>query len=85
MLSCKEITENANSYLDKELPFFTRMKVKLHLSMCIHCRRYVDQLNTTIRTLGNLKKADETVSEDVVDNVVNSLKQINQDSTKLDS
>ena len=37
MLSCKDITENANSYLDKELPFFTRMKVNLHLMMCVHC------------------------------------------------
>ena len=82
MLSCKDITENANAYLDKELPFFTRMKVKLHLSMCIHCRRYVDQLNTTIRALGNLNKADETVSEHVVDDVVSRLKQVNQDTTK---
>ncbi|MEJ2178887.1 MAG: zf-HC2 domain-containing protein [Gammaproteobacteria bacterium] len=84
MLSCKDITENANAYLDKELPFFTRMKVKLHLSMCIHCRRYVDQLNTTIRALGNLNKADETVSEHVVDDVVSRLKQVNQDTTKSD-
>jgi len=84
MLSCKEITENANSYIDKELPFFTRMKVKLHLSMCIHCKRYVEQLNMTIRTLGNLKKADEMVSEEVVDNVLNNLKQVNRDSGKLD-
>jgi len=84
MLSCKDITENANAYLDKELPFFTRMKVKLHLSMCIHCRRYVDQLNTTIRALGNLNKADETVSEHVVDDIVSRLKQVNQDTTKSD-
>jgi len=84
MLSCKDITENANSYLDKELPFFTRMKVNLHLMMCVHCKRYVEQLNATIRTLGNLKRADETVSEEVVDNVVNNLKQVNRDSTKLD-
>ena len=85
MLSCKNITEEANSYLDKERPFFTRMKVKMHLAICVNCRRYVDQLNTTIQALRNLKRADDDiVSEDVVDNVVNNLKQVRQESSKPD-
>ena len=84
MLSCKDITENANSYIDKELPFFTRMKVKMHLMMCVHCKRYIDQLNTTILALGQLRRADETVSEEIVDNIVNNLKNVNQQSTKPD-
>lgn len=84
MLNCKNITEEANSYLDKELPFFTRMKVKMHLAMCVNCRRYVDQLNTTIQALRNLKGSDEIVSEDVVENIVNNLKQVRHESSKAD-
>ena len=84
MLNCKNITEEANSYLDKELPFFTRMKVKMHLAMCVNCRRYIDQLNTTIQALGNLKRADETVSDQVVEDIVSSLKQVNRDTGKND-
>ncbi|MGD8884714.1 MAG: zf-HC2 domain-containing protein [Gammaproteobacteria bacterium] len=81
MLSCKEITENANSYLDKELPFFTRMKVKLHLKMCVHCRRYVDQLQMTIEALKSMKP-DDAVSDEVVDNIVRSMKDCQQQSDK---
>ena len=84
MLNCKNITEEANSYLDKELPFFTRIKVKMHLAMCVNCRRYIDQLNTTIQALGNLKRADETVSDQVVEDIVSSLKQVNRDTGKND-
>ena len=84
MLNCKNITEEANSYLDKELPFFTRMKVKMHLAMCVNCRRYIDQLNTTIQALGNLKRADETVSDQVVEDIVSSLKQVKRDTGKND-
>jgi anti-sigma factor ChrR (cupin superfamily) len=81
MLSCKEITEKANSYLDKELPFYTRMQVKLHLMMCVHCQRYIHQLRATINALGKLKK-DTPVSEHVVDDIVTSLHQMQQKPDK---
>ena len=81
MLSCKEITEKANSYLDKELPFYTRMQVKLHLMMCVNCQRYLDQLRITISALGKMKK-DSPVAEHVVDNIVNNLNQLHKHSDK---
>lgn len=81
MLSCKEITEKANSYLDQELPFFTRMQVKLHLMMCEHCQRYVNQLRITISTLGKLRK-DTPVSQQAVDDIVGSLRQFQKNSEK---
>jgi hypothetical protein len=76
MLSCKDITEKANHYLDKDLSFFARLKVKMHLRMCIHCQRYVDQLNTTILVLGQMKKTD-TTNDSTVDAIVESLKEHN--------
>ncbi|KPJ87403.1 MAG: hypothetical protein AMJ53_18200 [Gammaproteobacteria bacterium SG8_11] len=62
MLSCKDITEQANSYLEKELPFTKRLGVRLHLFMCLHCRHYIEQLQTTIQTLSRMKK-DEPVDD----------------------
>ena len=73
MLSCKEITENANKYLEKDLPLFTRLKVKMHLKMCIHCQRYVEQLQTTIQLLGKMKQPVST-DEHTVDDIVTNLK-----------
>ncbi|MGD8569965.1 MAG: zf-HC2 domain-containing protein [Gammaproteobacteria bacterium] len=81
MLSCKEITENANSYLDRELRFITRVKVKMHLLLCENCRRYMDQLQLTIQSLSKFRR-DDTVSDDVVDKVVRSMKDCEHPSDK---
>ncbi len=54
MLSCREITELATAYTEGALPFMTRWKFRLHLSMCGPCRRYVKQLRLTAATLGHL-------------------------------
>lgn len=51
MLSCREVTEMANAYLDRELSWSTRAQFRLHLMMCKHCRRYVDQLAKTVTLL----------------------------------
>lgn len=73
MLSCKDITENANKYLEKDLPFFVRLKVKMHLKMCIHCQRYVEQLQTTIQLLGKMKQPVNT-DDTTIDDIVNIIK-----------
>ena len=73
MLSCKEITEKANEYLEKDLPFFVRLKVKMHLKMCIHCQRYVEQLQTTIQLLNKMKQSTAT-DDSTVDGMVNFIK-----------
>ena len=80
MLSCKDITENANKYLEKDLPFFVRLKVKMHLKMCIHCQRYVQQLQATIELLGRMK---QPVNTD--DQTVNDIVKIIKNSDKNDS
>ncbi|MCI0507854.1 MAG: zf-HC2 domain-containing protein [Gammaproteobacteria bacterium] len=81
MLNCKDITKKANGYLDKELPYFTRLQVKLHLLVCVHCQRYINQLRATIRALGKLKK-DTSVSGQVIDDIVNTLKHARQNLDK---
>ena len=55
MLTCKDITNLASDYIDKNLPPLAKMKVKMHLFMCHRCRNFVNQLNTTVNTLKNLK------------------------------
>lgn len=59
MLSCKEVSHQASSYLDRNLPWRTRLAVAMHLLICVHCRRYMRQLALTIRTIGHLGKKDE--------------------------
>ncbi len=48
MHSCQEIAALASDYLEGRLGVASRTMVKLHLSMCETCRRYVGQLQQVI-------------------------------------
>jgi predicted anti-sigma-YlaC factor YlaD len=51
LLKCRDIAEGASAYLDREVSWWRRLQFKLHLSMCQHCRRYVDQMEAVVRLL----------------------------------
>lgn len=51
MLSCREVSNNVSLYLDGELSWRERVAMKLHLSMCNNCRRFVRQLSVLIRAI----------------------------------
>ncbi len=57
MLICSQITELVTEYLEGRLPLGQRLRFQMHLGMCRHCRRYLSQMKTTIRTLGVLRPA----------------------------
>ncbi len=44
MMSCKEVHELTASGALSEAGFWKRLGLKLHLSMCRHCRNYVRQI-----------------------------------------
>ncbi len=44
MLTCKEVTHLVSQSLDRQMPFRTRVGVRMHLAMCRFCRRYRRQL-----------------------------------------
>ena len=54
MLSCKELTELVTDYLEENLPWRERLRIQVHLWMCKHCGRYVDQMRTVIGLLRRL-------------------------------
>lgn len=41
---CKETTRLLSESMDRTLPLFTWMQVRVHLLICEGCRRYRDQL-----------------------------------------
>lgn len=45
MLTCKETIEMASNSLDRKLSLIERIKLKLHLLICKHCKNYTNQLN----------------------------------------
>ena len=58
MLSCKDLVENADAYLEGDLPWWERAQIRVHLWMCSHCRRYVQQLGATIAALRAMPAPD---------------------------
>ena len=48
---CSEITRMASASMDEDLPLSTRLRFKLHLAMCVLCRRFTEQLRFIRDTL----------------------------------
>ena len=55
MLSCKELVEHVDEYLDGELSMSARFGIRLHLLMCRACNRYVTQMRLVLGALSDLK------------------------------
>jgi anti-sigma factor RsiW len=53
-LTCRELVEIVTEYLDGALPEAERERFDAHLETCEGCRRYLDQMRTTIRVVGTL-------------------------------
>ncbi len=56
--ACKEVSKLASDSLDRPLSFFERLKFKLHLSMCGHCRDF-DSNITLIHNITEMMHATD--------------------------
>ena len=52
--TCQEFVELATWYLEGALPERERRAFEEHLSLCVGCERYLDQLHRTIHLLGSI-------------------------------
>ncbi len=57
-LTCRELVEIVSDYLEGALPDSERERFDAHLQDCEGCRRYLDQMRTTIRVVGTLSEED---------------------------
>jgi predicted anti-sigma-YlaC factor YlaD len=51
VLKCRDMAELVTGYLENALPPRTRLAARFHLWICGSCRRYVNQIQRTIRFL----------------------------------
>jgi cyanate permease len=73
MLKCKQIAERATDYLEEQQTWPQRRAWKLHLFMCVNCRRFVKQLNLTCDMC--IDKKSPEASDKEVDAVMTKIKQ----------
>jgi predicted anti-sigma-YlaC factor YlaD len=57
-LTCQELVEIVSDYLEGALSEADRERFDAHLEICEGCRRYLDQMRTTIRVVGTLTEDD---------------------------
>ena len=68
MLKCKDIANIASDYLDKNLGLKESFSVKLHIFICVHCRRFIRHLLSTIHMVRGMvhQKASSGEIRDIV-------------------
>lgn len=54
MLKCKDLVALSSDLLDGELTLKQRIVVRMHLAMCVHCRRFIRQLRVSQRVIRQL-------------------------------
>lgn len=74
MLNCKQVATLASDYLDKNTNTGLNWKIRMHLMMCSHCRRFYRQLKIT-------KIVTRTVLSESSDDNVDELLQRIKEST----
>jgi hypothetical protein len=61
-LSCQDLVELVNDYLEELLDCHVRVRFEAHLAACPPCRTYVDQMRLTIAVTGRIDPAELSAS-----------------------
>jgi predicted anti-sigma-YlaC factor YlaD len=71
-LDCRDVGRNASAYLDGDLRGWARMAMRLHLFMCVHCRRHLHQIRLAKGAI-RLRFTDASTRPDDTDDLVRRL------------
>ena len=75
MLNCKQVATLASEYIDGHTDTGLNWKIRMHLLMCSHCRRFIRHLKITNRVARSVLA--ETQDKDV-DEVLKKIKEASQ-------
>ncbi|MFT7688136.1 MAG: hypothetical protein ACI9FB_003496 [Candidatus Azotimanducaceae bacterium] len=74
MPTCKELVGSASDHLEGNTSLFQRLNFYLHIFICKHCRRYIQQLKLTIK-VSKQSGSSPDISSDEIESIVSKLKQ----------
>ena len=57
-ITCQEVVELVNDYLERALPPDETTVFEQHLNFCDGCDWYVEQLRRTVETVGEIREED---------------------------
>jgi hypothetical protein len=65
MFNCKDVSLKVSESLDRKLPLYQRMMIRIHMMMCRYCSRFRQQL-LLVRQIARYAKPLESATEDSV-------------------
>jgi len=65
MMTCKQLSEIASDFLDRDLPFRQRLAIHLHRLMCRDCSRYLRHLNISSRAVQRISDKVEPSDQEI--------------------
>ena len=71
MLNCREVTRQADQYIEGGLTRRQRFAMRLHLMMCRHCQRYIRQMRALLRAIPGMHRE---ASDEEVENIMTRLR-----------
>ncbi len=74
MPSCKEVTAAVASDDLARRPWRERLAIRLHLLMCRHCRRYVEQLAAIASAVRALYREEPPAPDSLEKSILDSIK-----------
>ena len=57
-ITCREVVELVTDYLEGVLPSEQVLRFEQHLNSCDGCGIYIDQMRTTVETVGRIREED---------------------------
>lgn len=63
MLSCKDVAERASALIDGELPAWDAFRIRMHLTMCTGCNRFIAQMRLTDQLTAEVGDAGEDAGD----------------------
>lgn len=80
MLRCKDFVKQQNERIDGVEPtLMARMSLKMHVFICVHCRRYLAQLKLVDAV--SQKIPDSQADEQVIQSHINCINQHHKDES----
>ena len=71
-MTCRDALEFLADYLDGSLPLRKRLSLDLHLSLCRHCRAYLDNYKKAIQASRDAL-SDQALCEELPEDLVRAI------------
>ena len=65
MFNCKEVSQRVSESMDRRLPLYQRLMIRMHGAMCRFCRRYARQIQCLREIARDLRLQEAGMDESV--------------------